>query len=410
MASNTALSLSQTLTPVLPKHSERLQLWEICPEFICPVVGLCTTLQEQKAILRRAGYKSAGRQPNELHAFLVKQARTMNPVSQRLDKCLNQKFRKELVQFGTLDQPQFMEAWRKSLTQGEILGLLWTAVTRGDLNQSDIDQIYNDIHMLSFQNIKDGLKEKRTLVCLELKNLELETQLKGAVSQRRILAKEKKALEKDLIKLERQHQVLEKRCHRLAELADRQMSQRESVGHVECQSKRSELEGLRRQVKEYSHQAQIWQGRYQLVMEKLNRQQEINGRLRQEISRLSQPCCDLCPKLCPNSNLGARRILLVGGITKLEPFYREQVETLGGQFEYHDGYMQQGKKNLEDRIKYSDVVLCPLSCNSHTARRCVRKLCRKYNKPFYTLPGSSLESVSQALVKIADHQNNSNNR
>ncbi|MBW1986149.1 MAG: hypothetical protein JRI50_02810, partial [Deltaproteobacteria bacterium] len=272
MASNTALSLSQTLTPVLPKHSARLRLWEIGPEFICPVVGLCTTLPEQKAILRRAGFKTAGRQPHEVHAFLVKQARTLNPVSQRLEKCLNHKFRMEVAQFGALDPARFMEAWRENLSQGEIAGLFWTAVTRSDLPRTDIDRIYDDIHMLSFKNIEDSLKKKRTLVRLEVKSLELETKLKAEVSQRRSLAKEKKALEKELLRLERHHQVLEKKCHRLAELANRPESQREIVGQIESQSREIEVEDLRRQIKEYRHQAQIWQGRYQSVMEKLNRQ------------------------------------------------------------------------------------------------------------------------------------------
>lgn len=393
-----------------PGRSARLRLWEVRPEFLCPVIGLCTTLTEQKEILRRAGFSSAGCRPDAVHAFLVKQARSANPVSQRLEKRLNQKFRKEMARFGNLEAAAFLAAWQENLRHGNIEGLFWIAVSRGDLAEADLDQIYGDVHMLSFGHIKQGLQEKRTLARLEAKTRELEQKLATEVSRRRAHAKEKQALERDLIKLQRRNQILEKQGHRPDELTNRQESKGKTACPAELQALRAEVEVLRRQVKESADQAHSWQARYQQLAEKMARQQALADRLRQEMAPPSPPRCEQCTEQCPDFDLCARRILLVGGITKIEPFYRELVEDRGGHFEYHDGYMQQGQKKLEVLVKRADAVLCPLACNSHAACRCLRKLCRKYRKPFYPLPGASLESVSQALMKIGGQGNNSSHR
>ncbi|MDO7786318.1 DUF2325 domain-containing protein [Desulforamulus aquiferis] len=100
--------------------------------------------------------------------------------------------------------------------------------------------------------------------------------------------------------------------------------------------------------------------------------------------------CNLCPK----------RILLVGGITKLKAVYKDIIEGSGGEFEYMDGYMKGGDKALDNKIKRCDMVLCPVDCNSHNACLSVKKLCKKHKKPFHMLKSSSISGISMAVSKI----------
>jgi hypothetical protein len=74
---------------------------------------------------------------------------------------------------------------------------------------------------------------------------------------------------------------------------------------------------------------------------------------------------------CPLFDLCGKRILIVGGITKIKTFYRRAIEKKGAVFEYHDGW---GKHGLEGK---------------------------KYCKRVQMLPSSSLSSISQALSKSA---------
>jgi hypothetical protein len=104
---------------------------------------------------------------------------------------------------------------------------------------------------------------------------------------------------------------------------------------------------------------------------------------------------------CPNRDLCARRVLLVGGITKLCAFYRDLVEKMGGEFGYHDGRASGGERALENLIGWADVVLCPVDVNSHRACLSVKKTCKKWEKPYYMLPSSSVSSISRALADVA---------
>ena len=108
-----------------------------------------------------------------------------------------------------------------------------------------------------------------------------------------------------------------------------------------------------------------------------------------------------CDTDCPSFDLCRKRILVVGGMTRLEAFYRRLIEGRGGIFEYHDGYMKKGARQLENQLKRADVVLCPVNCNSHAACSMVKNLCKKHEKPVYMMANSSLNAVSQAIIGSA---------
>ena len=101
---------------------------------------------------------------------------------------------------------------------------------------------------------------------------------------------------------------------------------------------------------------------------------------------------------CPNYHLCAKRIFMIGGITKMKSYYREIVESAGGEFDYHDGYLKNSNANLTAKVKRCDVVVCPVNCNSHNACLKVKKLCRRYNKELKILNSASLSAVTRALM------------
>jgi hypothetical protein len=104
---------------------------------------------------------------------------------------------------------------------------------------------------------------------------------------------------------------------------------------------------------------------------------------------------------CPVFDLCKKRILIVGGIRRMETLYRELIESHGGVFEYHDGYVRNGSKKLESRLKRADIVVCPVNCNSHAACIIVKNLGKKYKKTVHMLASFSLSSVTR-IIKDAD--------
>ncbi|AEG59172.1 DUF2325 domain-containing protein [Desulforamulus ruminis] len=106
---------------------------------------------------------------------------------------------------------------------------------------------------------------------------------------------------------------------------------------------------------------------------------------------------ETCDENCCHYDLCAKRILIVGGITKIKATYKSLIEQWGGEFDYLDGYMKGGERVLDNKIRKSDLVLCPVDCNSHNACLSVKKLCKKHGKPFKMLTSSSISGITQAI-------------
>ncbi|MDR0842968.1 MAG: DUF2325 domain-containing protein, partial [Acidobacteriota bacterium] len=92
-----------------------------------------------------------------------------------------------------------------------------------------------------------------------------------------------------------------------------------------------------------------------------------------------------------------KRILIVGGIERMESRYRRLIEEGGGVMEYHDGHVSKGAHELECCLRRADMVLCPINCNSHAACLIIKKLGKKHRKPVCMLPNFSLSAVSRAI-------------
>lgn len=110
--------------------------------------------------------------------------------------------------------------------------------------------------------------------------------------------------------------------------------------------------------------------------------------------------CSGCCRDCENCDLRGLRVLLVGGITRIQDRYRAVIEERQGIFEYHDGYVRKGTDALGEQIRRSDVVICPVTCNSHGACMAAKAFGKKFNKPIFMLPRASCSALSQAMNHI----------
>ena len=131
----------------------------------------------------------------------------------------------------------------------------------------------------------------------------------------------------------------------------------------------------------------------------LEHQRQLAGRFRQEAREFIDDVFTVnhCGEACPSFDLCKKRVLIVGGLTRMESLYRELIENSGGIFEYHDGYMKKGVRSLESRLRRADVVLCPVNCNSHGACSVVKNLAKKHNKTVHMLANSSLSTVFRVI-------------
>ena len=378
-------------------------IWKIDRHFKCPVIGTCLSLQEVKRILKKTGTSIKHLNAYEIHRTVMENMGNENKVSRKVDVYLKHKFGKELSEFASLDRSEFEAAWRLYFEKGEISALLWIAASRSDLSASFLQQVFGDIHMVSHKNVNDACTQKEQLARQQDANRQLAEKIDKVRSLARKFKKERDALKSDLNDLRWAYETLKREKEQIQQKLS---SSEEKTLVCDLRSENSTLEAMvkahEQEIAGYTHKTELLEHEITKLVSRLERERALNGELKNEVGKMLDQMASLnqCDEQCPAFDLCAKRILIVGGITKLEAYYRELIEERGGVFEYHDGYMNGGKHSLEGRVKRSDVVLCPVNCNSHNACLSVKKLCQKHKKPVQMLAGASLSAISQALIEI----------
>jgi hypothetical protein len=77
------------------------------------------------------------------------------------------------------------------------------------------------------------------------------------------------------------------------------------------------------------------------------------------------------------------------------------VERLHGQFEHHDGGVEESRANLQCLLSKADMVFCPIDCVSHDACLKVKRFCKQNAKAFIPLHSSGLSSFARELTQLA---------
>ncbi|MDD4357254.1 MAG: DUF2325 domain-containing protein [Smithellaceae bacterium] len=378
----------------------RLRLWEIDRFFKCPVIGICLTSSEQNRLLKKFGVSIKNRTPFEIHEILVASAENENQMSKCINNLLNRKFGKEMAFFNGLDHEEFIARWRSALQNGDCIGVFWVAATRPELPAEYRREIFGEIHMMMHRGAGKSIRFKQELTGLHKELSKMRQAIKEAIQSKRLFRKENELLKQNQADLRSALSAMEIEKNKLKEELSRLNSQN-CIAELEQENRimKAHLDALFVNDKEKQRQmASLEEKNLQLMLE-LEQERESTGCFRKEARGIIQEISAMnrCDASCPSFNLCKKRILIVGGITRMGSLYRKLIENSGGIFEHHDGYMKNGVKMLECRLKRADLVVCPVNCNSHAACSIVKNLAKKHHKTVYMLANSSLNAVSRAI-------------
>ena len=379
---------------------ERKPIWGMDWRLCCPVVGTCLGLSEQKKILKKTHVSLDGMSDFDVHALLAQNIGSESPLSRRVQHHLDNKYRRQVADFGTCPEVGFFSLWQEGLKSGEVEGLLWIAATNPNLSKEAMDEVFADVHMLMHRQGSLVRRELRLVKRLRAENQKLTGRLRDARKRAREATQALRTSEKAQVELERTVQALEAENETLKRGGQSQRLQREN------EALRIQLEKTEYRLQTRVAAVERLKAEDEQLTAELASQVEINQFMRAEVERMLQEMLrdEAQCEICLNRDLCARRVLLVGGITKLRAFYRDLVEEMGGEFEYHDGYVSSGEQALENLVGWADVVLCPVDVNSHRACLCVKETCRQWEKPYYMLRSSSVSSISRALADVAEQE------
>ena len=387
--------------PVWPGNTiqgqkRRLKFWEMERCFKCPVVGMCLTSLEQRQLLKKAGIPIKDKSPFGIHEILVASSDSDNVLSRRVDKLLNRKFGRKAALLLELDDETFKKRFQSAFKDGDCVGITWAGAVHPGLSAQTRKEMFGIIHMAMHWSGEQGIKLKQKLSGQRKEIDDLRGRIDETLLFRRALQKENEQLRQELTGIKTKLAAVEKEKIKLGnDLAG--VESRRHIARIE-----QENQMLKKQTEEFmvtagekDRQMASLQEKNCRLFSEIAQQQEINRRVTSEAEQILREIIDAnrCNPGCPSFDLCKKRVLIVGGIKRMACLYRELIESKGGIFEYHDGYMKNGVRDLESRLKRADIILCPVNCNSHAACTLVKQLGKKYQKPVQMLSGFGLNKI-----------------
>ncbi|MBI9109448.1 MAG: DUF2325 domain-containing protein [Spirochaetales bacterium] len=368
----------------------RRKIRDIDSMFHCSIIGTCLGFGEVRALLEESYSEDLSSCSDYiLHGMAVSGAGGISRFSNRLTEKLNSKYRIDVHQSNNIDNYIALQRfWDASYNEGNIAGPYWAVLSHPECTEDLRNQAFGEVHMLSHLA---GKEERGTLT--EIRNLKdelskLKSKYEDDRSKRFSLSEENKSLRLENRRLsDRLEESIEEK---------RKTSEASSIVNYEAI-----VEKLKGKLKIAEQRNSHLEGRLNEAgeeMEALREYNELIIGLSKSAGDALESGYDIC-KAESALNLNGKRVLLVGGRLSMVPHCKSVVESMEGEFLYHDGGKEQSRLTLRSLAFSSDIVICALDCVSHDATRCVKKICSGGRQKIIMIKNSGLSTFTKELRK-----------
>ena len=373
----------------------RARLADLNPHFLCSVIGTCLGTPELRKLMSRAVVVD-GLSDLDVHHEAVRLASQGGAVTKALNKALDQHHEAAIRRFKcAADEAALARLWEESLQQGEVPGAYWAVLTHREASPQLQQRVFGDVHMLSHLVGAANRADIRRLVELESDNARL-----------------RDGLERQQL---RSLELVEEREAAIAELQRLRLTQPvRVVAAPSPEPVTAEREALTAAVALHADRAERAEASASASQLELQRLQHELAALREHAQALSRElnaaevqlreswnsAPDFPKALTPR--LRDRRILYVGGRPSSTPAIRELVQRHGGEFQRHDGGMEDRKGMLEAAVAWAEWVFFPVDCIDHDSASRLKRLCMKLGIVFVPLRSASVASFAAAIEVMDD--------
>lgn len=389
-----------------PVANRRRKLWEIPSQWHCTILGTCLSMADIRAVAQKFRLRFESPRPTdyEMHSAMVGLASRDRTVSKVLHKMLDRKFAPALRRLtGVVDEAQLQDAWRRAVEEGDVAPLCWAIMSHPAASDGLRTVIFGEIHMLSHQVGAAAQSDLRRLMALEQEKEELTE--RNARLQARL-----------------RDEVLA-RDGKIAELTQRlecEMAETRRLAHAaESAARLAGLESmvaeLHRQLEQETRLRSLTDVALRDALADLRERDRRLDQAEQEVAALQGEVQQFeaqwltgagdgvasCAQDCNRPDLCGRCILFVGGRNHHVHHFRKLVEQCNGTLIHHDGGMEDSVGRLPSLFNRADAVLLPVDAVSHAAHDEVKKLCRRWDKPFVPVRRSGIGAFLHALQHVS---------
>ena len=392
-------------------QTRRRKIWELDPDIHCAVIGTCAPVSELRRIYRKVnGSPADAISDYQIHNLFVRSAAGEHDGIKQLQRYLDTRYRSTIRRFGKAKDAQVLdELWRASVDSGEVAAGYWALTTHPMITDSLNAEAFGEVHMLShlagrtWQQESSRRKEAESRLQEKLRKLR---QAESALNQAR------KHLDRQTTAVGRMEMKIIQQEETISRLESRVQSM---VKPLEAESREKTIAALRAKIRRLERAAEAGSyGNQHQAPQTGNGMPATPEDLMQENHALETQLANLLDSWraagredSPGNtvNLNGHCILYVGGKGRVRCQFRRLVELLNGKFLYHDGGREDNHHRLPSLVSRADIVLCPISCVSHSAANEVRRICHYQTKPAVWLQAPSLSAFNAALAEIAHSGN-----
>jgi len=380
-----------------PSSPARVRLTDMDPHLHCSVIGTCLSTAELRKLMARFLFVRDS-SDLEVHHEAVSHASQGGPVAKALQKLLDQRHDSVIQRFARAhDAPAIAALWDDALKQGEIPGAYWAVLTHRHVTPALRQQVFGDVHMLSHLVGAANRADIRRLVALERENDELreraerqQQRSQEALDERdRTLA----ALQQELAAARSERAGVTSPADVLLQIATDDLAGALSL--VAVQTERRE------RAEQAAGVAAQEAARLRDELEHLGRHaQTLNRELQAAETQLREigegPAASSSRSLA--LPLQGRRVFYVGGRPSSTPAIRDLVLRHGGEFQHHDGGLEDRKGLLASGVAWAQLVVFPVDCVDHDSAGNLKRLCQRQGVAYLPLRGASVASFAAALA------------
>ena len=418
----------------LPDQADRplaaKKIWEIKQCYKCALIGTCLTRIELRKLGRERLFAlESGLNDYQLHAAFIAISDAGDEKGKRLQKYFVRKYRVATKTYLHASNDNAIEhLWKEDLTKGTIDSAWWSVLMHPLVSNELVSRLYGQLHMMG-HDLTGNSRQERLLIERQQKRVAMleeiigserqharsikrqllagQDSLRGALAAQECLQRENARLSLELT--ERKNQVREMTNARQAgsgqQLID-ELRQTNNTLHGRIDQLTGTMEMLTLQLTAAKRQLdELAAIKARMARHEAEQAKEITALeallVRQGAKAAPcATCADQHTTNCPGLRLCGKTVLYVGGLHKMIPHYRQLVEDSGGTFLHHDGGQESSRRILPKMLISADAVLCPVDCVSHDACNCVKKMCKRYQKPFVPMRTAGLSSLAKGLDEI----------
>lgn len=394
---------------------KRRKLWDLDHRSHCPVVGTCLDIGVWRRIGRAHGLAVEEMDDYEVHLRFVAACGARQTLSLAAQKALDRAHASPLRKFARArSREELATLWQHALDAGEVPGALWALLTHPLCDKSLDQRAYEEIHMLSHQI---GAGQRADLKQLREARVEIERLRREADEQQRRHRQSVERRNARITELEtkladlqeaaqatrtRETAALQRLADLNASLEETRLEKRLAASTRRAEAAERRIEKLRSELRTSQDACELANTRAKSWEREYLEQHAQRAALERLLTHDADGCggCS-APGSADCANLCGRRILCVGGRSHVIDHYREIVSRCNGEFNHHDGGIEDNPQRLNALLSSADVVICAIDCVSHDAYNRSKRFCKRFSKPCVLLRSSGVSTFARALEQVA---------